>query len=371
MSHVALLLRDLPAGGVEIVSLRLAHGLTGRGHRVTLVLMHEAGALRSAVPPEVEVVGLGGIGSLRDHPLDAPRVLARWVRWLARHRPNAVVAAKEQANVLAVVGARAVRDRPRILVTRHVPLDRGGPKARALYSTVLHGADELVAVSQALADELREAVPASARDRVVYRPNAVLASGWRDEAALDPAHPWFVADRTTPTVLAVGRVTHQKGHDVLLDALARLASVGGPSDARLVVLGEGPDTAARIRQAKQLGLGARVHFAGHVDRPLAWMARADVVALPSRWEGLPTVLVEALAVGAPVVATDCSTGPRELLDGGRHGPLVPVDDAQALARALADQLTAPRRPTDFDPTPFTVQAAAAAWEASIRPPASR
>ena len=127
----------------------------------------------------------------------------------------------------------------------------------------------------------------------------------------------------------MGRLSPEKNHALLLHAFARLRA--GRSGVRLAILGEGSERAQLENLRDELGLADRVLLPGWVDNPHAWMARAALVALSSDWEGLPTVVIEALACGCPVVATDCCHGPREILDHGRYGRLVPVNDVSAFA----------------------------------------
>jgi len=130
-------------------------------------------------------------------------------------------------------------------------------------------------------------------------------------------------------ILAAGRLTRQKNFPLLLDSFATL-----PGDVQLVILGDGPDDAALRRQAAALGVADRVHLPGFVDRPGDWFAHAAVFALSSRWEGFGHVVVEAMDAGAPVVATDCPHGPRDIVEPGVDGLLVPNEDPTAFAAAL-------------------------------------
>jgi glycosyltransferase involved in cell wall biosynthesis len=150
-------------------------------------------------------------------------------------------------------------------------------------------------------------------------------------------HPWFLPGQP-PVVLAAGRLTRQKDFRTLLRAFARLVS---GRDLRLVILGEGPDRGALTTEINALGLNDRVALPGFDDNPFRWMARARLFVLSSAWEGLPGVLIQALACGTPVVSTDCPSGPREVLDDGRFGPLVPVGDVAALAAAMERTLDDP------------------------------
>jgi glycosyltransferase involved in cell wall biosynthesis len=154
------------------------------------------------------------------------------------------------------------------------------------------------------------------------------------------AHPWF-AGEGPPVLLGAGRFVAQKDFSTLLEAFARVRAV---RPARLMILGgsKRPVRERRLRAlAEHLGVGADVALPGLVANPFACMARASAFVLSSRWEGLPGVLIEAMACGCPVVSTDCPSGPREILAGGMYGPLVPVGDAAALAEAILRVLAAP------------------------------
>jgi glycosyltransferase involved in cell wall biosynthesis len=150
-------------------------------------------------------------------------------------------------------------------------------------------------------------------------------------------HPWFAPDQP-PVILGVGRLTAQKDFVNLLRAFA-IVKQSRPS--RLVILGDGPERAALGDLIDRLDLVSDVDMPGFDANPYSYMSRAAVFVLSSAWEGLPTVLIEAMACGTPVVATDCRSGPAEILVGGRFGELVPVGDAAALAAAILRTLERP------------------------------
>ena len=157
--------------------------------------------------------------------------------------------------------------------------------------------------------------------------------------AAEPApHPWLAED--APVVLGAGRLHPQKDFATLLRAFAR---VRARTAARLVILGEGEERAALETLARELGIAADVALPGYTANPYAWLVRARVFALSSRWEGLANVLVEALACGTPVVSTRCP-GSTEVLGEGAHGRLVEVGDDEALADAIAATLESPADP---------------------------
>jgi glycosyltransferase involved in cell wall biosynthesis len=159
-----------------------------------------------------------------------------------------------------------------------------------------------------------------------------------------PDHPWFESG-APPVVLGVGRLARQKDFPTLLQAFARLRS---ERPVRLMILGQANNQRTTVeRQAElralagKLGVADEVALPGFVHNPYAYMAHAAVFVLSSRFEGLPTVLIEALACGLPVVSTDCPNGPAEILENGKYGALVPVGDAFALAKAISATLDAP------------------------------
>lgn len=188
--------------------------------------------------------------------------------------------------------------------------------------------------------------------------------------ATQPLPGWAAWMAERPTVLSAGRLHRQKGFDLLIEAHARLRAQGHTHE--LLILGEGEERANLEALARRLGVEGSVHLPGFVSNPYPFMRRATVYALPSRWEGFANVITEAMACGAPVVAADCPSGPAEILEGGRHGVLVPPEDSAALADALGKLLNGPaergfwreagaRRVPDFAPERLVP-----AWEAVLR-----
>jgi glycosyltransferase involved in cell wall biosynthesis len=197
-------------------------------------------------------------------------------------------------------------------------------------------ADRVIAVSEGVAEDTA-AVTGLPRDRIAVVRNPVVTPRLRAMAKEAVDHPWLPAS-DVPVVLGAGRMTRQKDFPVLVRAFAR---VRRERPCRLIVLGEGPDRAEIERLVGELGVGDDVSLPGFAVNPYAYMSRASLFVLSSRWEGSPNVLTEALAVGTPVVSTDCPSGPRETLQEGRFGPLVAVGDEEALARAILETMAHP------------------------------
>jgi glycosyltransferase involved in cell wall biosynthesis len=345
--------------------LLLAGGFAAQGTHVTLVCADAQGAMRERVPAEVEVRVLASSGILacrsllfRAWPasrltgllaltLPLPQMLRRFpalVEHLRGVRPAALIAAGTQANLAAILARRITGVPERLVVSERNTLSavvrQGVTPLRRVYPWLIHrcypAADAIVAVSEGVAQDLvQRARLAEASVTTLY--NAVDLGSFVAASTQPLSDPWL-DDPSRPLILAAGRLHRQKDFPTLLRAFAL---VRRQVPAHLLILGEGTKRGALERLGRALGIGADLRMPGFVSNPAAWMVRAGVFVLSSAWEGLPRVLLEALAVGCPVVSTDCPSGPREILAEGRFGRLIPVGDSRAMADAILATLAKP------------------------------
>ena len=328
---VAIVTSSMEGGGAQRAVAKLATGLVRRGHAVDLVLAHARGPYLAEIPPEVRVVDLG----VR-RVASAVLPLARYLR---SERPRAVLSVLDYVNVVCVAARALARSDVRLVVsernTLSVAVANTTRRRTRLMPTLVRWAypraDAVVAVSEGVAEDLVTGFGLEPSSVHVLN-NPVVTPDVTRMRSLPATHPWL-RDPALKVVLAVGRLVPQKDHATLVEAFARAGL--GP-DVRLVVLGEGPLRPELEAAVARHGLTGVVDLPGFVDNPYAEMAAADLFVLPSRWEGSPGVLIEAMACGVPVVATDCPSGPLQILAGGRFGRLVPVGDVDGLARAVAD-----------------------------------
>ena len=327
--RVAILLPDLTVGGAERSMIKLAGGFVDRGYPVDIVLASARGPMLSEVPPTVRVVDLG-----------ARRVrtsLPSLVGYLRRERPATMLSVLH-ANPIALLARRLCGIPRRLVVSERNTLSSEAsayaPDLRmrmmpALERRIYPWADCVVAVSDGVAEDLAQVarLPRQ-RIRTIYNPIITPQLRYMAQEPLD--YPWF-APGAPPVVMAVGRLTLQKDFATLLHAFARVRQ---SRPARLLILGEGEERPKLEALATQLNLQQDVGLPGFVANPYPYMTRSAAFVLSSRWEGLPGVLIEALYCGAPLVSTDCPSGPREILAGGRYGRLAPVGDAAQLAYAI-------------------------------------
>lgn len=333
---IAFFYPSMRGGGAERVLVNLVEGLVAKGIPVDVVLAAAEGPLLSELSPAARVVVLG---SRRVLPCVLPLA-----KYLKRERPRVLLSSMSHANVVAIWARALSGVSTPVIVTVHNTLSVTSRKAavshgwiwphliRAFYPR----ANAIIAVSRDAADDLaRTARIPRERIEVIYNP--VITPSLRQQAGRAPDHPWF-APGQPPVVLGTGRLTRQKDFPNLIRAFAELRR---RRSARLIILGEGDERPALAALVSELGLDADVALPGFLDNAAAYMAHSGVFVLSSAWEGLPTVLIEALAAGARVVSTDCPSGPREILQDGRLGALVPVGDPVALARAISDTLDRP------------------------------
>ena len=327
--RVAVYLPSLAGGGAERMFLILARGLARRGWSVDLVVADATGPLLPEVPEDVRLVGLGA-----SHVTTSVLPLARYLR---RRRPDAVLTAMSHANLAAIAAVAISRIDTRLVVTEHQHLSTflAGPatlRART-FPVLMHllypYAAEVVAVSEGVADDMahRAKLP---RSSILVEKNPIRIEELRALGAAAPEHPWF-GEGEPPVVLGVGRLTRQKDFGTLVRAFRQ---VRDGRRVRLMLLGEGEDRRMLEGLIAELGLTHDVQIMGFVPNPYPYFQAASLFVLSSLWEGLPTVLLEAMAFGLPIVSTDCPSGPDEILAGGRLGALVPTENPDALARAM-------------------------------------
>ncbi len=328
-NNIALLIPNLACGGAERVMLTLAHGFLSCGYQVNLLLLRREGELLELVPPEVNLVVFNA---------RKPRqVILPLAYWLRKYRPAVLLSSLSQLAWVSSLACRFSGVDIRLVCREENTLTSVLKNMNSLSADLrlwllrsFCGEAEFVCVSDGAATDLKKNIRRA--NAVVYSiPNPVIDEQFYQRAKIKVEHTWFY-EEGIKVILAVGRLHIQKGFDVLLKAFSKVYS--NRQDVRLLIMGEGPDRAFLEQQRDKLGLREVVDMPGFVANPLPYMTNADLFVFSSRWEGLGNALIEALACGVKVVATDCPNGPREILENGRYGELVPPDDPEALAVAM-------------------------------------
>ncbi len=331
--RLALLLPDMGGGGAERVALRLMEDFLEAGHEVDLVLVRADGELLPLVPRDVNLIDLG-----------ASRL--RWAMWPLRRYfverdPHAIQISMWPLTVAGIIAHKFARSKSRLIISDHNALSKQygtWPIAsRMLKATTRRFyplADARVMVSDGAADDLAKL---SGLDRatieVIYNPVSKPPPSISSTPEIEAM--WGTVENR---ILTVGTLKEQKNHHLLIKAFQRLLH---RRRAKLMILGEGPLRAQLEALATSAGVRDHVLLPGFTSDPWPYYASADLFVLSSDYEGYPLVLVEALRAGLTIVSTDCPSGPREILDGGKYGALVRVGDEVDLAQAMEQALETP------------------------------
>ena len=370
--HIALVVLDLGGGGAERSVLGLAGGLIDRGHRVDIVLLRTRIQYSEEVPRDARlfVVENGPDKGTEDSAdvlarmvqLRAPSRPSDWVRmakalnwdplclsgpglvrqaravasYMDLEKPDCVLPNLSRPNAATLLACCFLAEHPPIIPTIRNFVQYHRYRTKRRYRHLARDAAHFVGVSQGVSDSLAATIGVPRRSvTTIYNP--VVTPRLHVKMAERPDHPWFF-DGGAPVILAAGRLATQKDYPTLIKAFARLTA---EHPCRLIILGEGKRRKELEGLVKKLRLTERVSFPGWVENPFAFMSRASLFVLSSIHEGLPGVLVQALACGCPCVSTDCPAGPSEILQDGTFGPLVPVGDDAALAEAMERVLAQP------------------------------
>lgn len=322
ISRVTIIVPDLKGGGAQRVATSLVAGLLSRNINVSLVAARPSECFFRVDPRAVRAELTGDLvhtgGSRIKRLRGVVRRVVRWRRHLRAFNPDVIVSFTARTSVFAVFASKGTG----------IPViasERNDPAIQAfkwywqwLRPRAYRFADIVTANSEGALRTIARWVPGSKLELI------------RNSVSVPEFIEPYQSER--PYFLAVGRLNRQKAFDVLLEAFARIAPEHPEFDLRF--LGDGPEREALEAQAGELAISHRVHWHGSVDDPYAFMASAEVLVLPSRHEGVPNVVLEAMAVATPVIVSDGSSGPLEFVRDSENGLVVPVENVDRLAGAM-------------------------------------
>lgn len=332
MISVCIYLPNLSGGGAEHVAVRIANELAAQGNQVDLVLAQFKGAYSNEINVKVNVIDFKC--SNRHSTIKS---LPRLIKYLKKHKPDVLFSTLFRANIIAALAIKLAGTNTKLIVRHPNMLYPEGDHDLSFYSKIskkaaiwaAKQADILVLTSSAMKNELLEYADfKESKIKIISNPVPIDEIQSKAEELSD--HEWL-DNKKVPVILAVGRLNYQKNFENLIQAFAEIRK---QKEGRLVILGEGEERANLEALVKELNIQEFVSMPGFSSNPYSFMSRCDVFVLPSRWEGFPNVLVEAMACGAQVIATDCPGGSAEILENGKYGQLVEVDDIFGLFTAI-------------------------------------
>ena len=345
---IAFLLPDLEWSGLGRVAVNLAKEISSRGISVDLVVGSATGVFLKEIPPQIRIVDFER--QIQPRLQSALKILLPLRRYLQIEKPTALVCYLYTCNVVTLMAKMLVRSKVKLVLVEHIILyekqEKKQQKLQEIFRPILMrwlypSADKVVACSQGLARDLEIYLGFNhGKIDVIYNP--VIDEKLAEKANLFVEHPWFNKGEI-PVVLGAGRLVRQKDFATLIRAFALVKK---EQKVRLVILGEGQLKNQLLTLVGQLNLENDVVILDFVENPYAYMAKSAVFVLSSGWEGFGNVVAEALAAGAPVVSTNCPSGPAEILDNGKYGELVAVGNSQGMAEAILRVLSGKVRSVD-------------------------
>jgi len=333
--RLAFFVDSMAGGGAERVMLNLANEYVKHGYEVDLVLARKEGEYLSDVDQKIRIVD---INAKRFWNYFLPLI-----RYFRNEKPAVMLTATTIINIIAILSRKLAGSSSRLVVSEHIDIvsiaQSGALQRKNLVKRLIAycypKADAIVAVSTGAALSLKNFSGLS-EEKITTIYNGVIDQQKLNLSEQQVDHPWFgVQQNKEPVIVSVGRLQAQKDYPTLLKAFAELLK---NQSSKLLILGEGELRSELEELASQLQISEAVSFHGFESNPFKYLANADAFVLSSQFEGLPTVLIEALACGCPVVSTRCPSGPEEILENGKYGKLVDVEDHAALAGALYDTL---------------------------------
>lgn len=353
--------------GVDRAMQHLIPELAARGYQVDLLHIQRHGPYLKRIPDGVRVIELGTSSTYSSlFPLTG---------YLRRERPTVLLSDKDRVNRTAMLARYLSGTKPRQVLrygsTVSINLASRGVFERWLQKTSMgklyRHADCVIVPSAGAADDMAS-YTGLAREHIQVVPSPAIPDDAFNQRYTRPEHPWFQTGQP-PVILGVGELGKRKDFATLIRAFTRVRS---RRDCRLVILGKGKLKADLESLAETLGVAEDVAFPGFQPNPYDYMAHADLFALTSLWEGMAFALIEALGMGTPVVSVDCPSGSREILQDGKYGPLVAVQDDIALSQAIIDTLDhpLPKNMLQQAAKPYSVSSATTAYLGAFNLPAT-
>jgi glycosyltransferase involved in cell wall biosynthesis len=339
--RVAIFIPTFGDGGVERMLVNIARGISGLGVPVDFIINRANVPYLQSLPAGVDLIEL-------DTDVQRERYI-KFVRYLERVRPSVVMSAKTRDDMIALEAKRATRCgtrfflRPGTTLSERLRARGANPVKRFITYRRLRKlflqADGIIAVSEGVADDISR-ITALPRTKIHVIRNPNITPEMYELADQTPDHPW-AQKGAPPLIVGMGGLRRQKDFSSLIRAFS---IVRKQRSCRLLILGQGRQRGKLLQLARSLGVREVVDLPGFSHNPYAILARSALFVLSSLWEGSPNVLTEALALGVPVVSTDCPSGPKEITQNGKYGPLVPVGDVEAMASAMIEMLDHPPEP---------------------------
>ena len=338
MQRLMVVIHGLGGGGSERVLLNILKGLDKKEFFITLVMYERAFVFDAPQHVEIEILDIQSSKNLFKFTANFFLKVIRLANLMKKKKPSIIFSFLSSTNVTVILSKILSRIKCRLMVSEHIPpsiaLTQGlyNYVVKCLMRYLYPCSNRIIAVSEGIKRDLVENFGADEKNVcVIYNPFDLDEI---ERLSREEEIPPFFQDNK-PAVVAVGRLSPEKNHTLLLRSFCEVRK---SNDLKLMFIGEGEEKERLIELSKKLKIDKEVFFIGFQKNPYKYMSKATMLVLPSLYEGFGNVIVEAMALGLPVIATDCPYGPSEIIEDGKDGFLVPSDDPVALAIKIKEIL---------------------------------
>ena len=325
------LIPELRTGGAELVLISLLKKFSRDRIKPILVLLQNKTEYVNQLPEDIKLIELGKKGRF-----DFFRISFALASIIKKECPDAILSFLWYSGIVAIVAKKlsgintvtitAIRNFLSICIRR----EKCGLAKTFLAKRLLKYSSATLVLAKPMKEDMVEKFNLD-REKIHIIPNPVDIPKIKARASEKIDHPWFGSDKNIPVIIAIGRLTEQKGYPHLLEAFKNILS---QQPARLFIIGSGQDQAKLEKLVANYGIGENVCLAGVLRNPLPYLAKSDVFVLSSFYEGFPNAMVEAMALAVPVVATNCPSAVSDIITDGFSGLLIPVADPSAMQKAV-------------------------------------
>jgi glycosyltransferase involved in cell wall biosynthesis len=333
--RVLFFISSLEGGGAERVMVEILRNINRNYIEPILILLYpyDHSPYKGLLPKDLEVIV---IKRESDTSLEKIKQFKDFLKCIKNKKPDLILSMLTHCNIMAIVAGLMYKIRT--IVSEHNTLSEiikteDGRKMMGISGSFLvrklyRFANKIIAVSEGIKDDLIKNFGIS-KEKISVIYNPVDLENIRTLSKEPVDHHFF--ESNVPIIISVGRLIYQKGFDLFIRALKKLSS---QIDFRAIILGNGPEKESLEDLAFKLDIIDKISFAGFKANPFAFLSKSDIFVLSSRFEGLPMAILEAMACEVPIIATDCKSGPREILQDGEYGIFVPIEDEDALSVAM-------------------------------------
>ena len=334
---ITFFIPNLKVGGAEKSTVNLLNNLDKSSYTLSLILANKEGEFLKDIREDLVIINLGTYSLVK--------IFFKLIKYFKKEKPDIFISIFPRFSIASIMAKIFSRSDTKIIVIEHTVFSLAATNARNFFRRIIarflfpllmkffyRNSEAIICVSKGVAEDILKITGLREKIKVIYNP--IIDSKIYALAEEKASHPWIL-NKDCPVISAVGRLVKAKDYPALLYALSLVVN---EKQAKLLILGDGEERKELELLANRLGIAEKVDFLGFQKNPYKFISKSNIFVLSSIQEGFPTVIIEAMACGVPVISTDCKAGPNEIIENRENGLLVPVGDEKSLAEAILQLL---------------------------------